>query len=287
MPPRLVSVGLLLYWAVAALSLITHDLLPEWTLGSPPDLRTISRAEDGARPGRWAVQVVDDPRSPDIRRTVGQAMTEGVRLGDGSIVMASRVWFDAGGLLKGTPFDSRSEARIEVASNYLVDPSGNLRSLRARVRAVNDPEDLLDVHGVLKNRAIEITTRSPFPFPLLNQTRMIPYEPRGVVQNALGPIDRLPGLQVGQRWDTRVVSPFTGRADVVRAEVTRRRLIHWNNNPVTALEVVQHITPLSARTWVRPDGLVLRQEVPFPFVKLVLERLPEGSGAERSEVTPR
>jgi hypothetical protein len=285
MPPRLLSVGLLVYWAVAALSLITRDLLPEWTMGSPPDLRTISRAEDGARPGRWAVQVVDDPKNPEVRRTVGQAMTEGVRRSDGTFVMASRVWFDAGGLLKGTPFDSRSEARIEVASNYLVDPSGNLRTFRARVRSVNDPEELLDVQGVLKNHAIEITTTSPLP--LLNKTRTIPYEPRGMVQNGLGPIDRLPGLQVGQRWDTRVVSPLTGRAEMVRVEVTRRQMIHWNNNPVMTFEVVQHMTPLSARTWVRPDGLVLRQEVPFPFVQLVLERIPDEAWPGSPEVAPR
>ena len=30
--------------------------------------------------------------------------------------------------------------------------------------------------------------------------------------------------------------------------------------------------PITAKTWVRPDGVVLRQEVPFPFVRLVLER---------------
>ena len=29
------------------------------------------------------------------------------------------------------------------------------------------------------------------------------------------------------------------------------------------------------KTWVRTDGVILRQEVPFPFVRLVLERRPE------------
>lgn len=304
MPPRLLTLGLLLYWVLAALSLITRDVLPEWTLGSPPDLRTISRAEEGARPGRWAVQVVDDPGHPDVRRTVGQAMTEAVRRPDEKVLMASRVWFDAGGLLKGTPFertplDSDSGVRIEVASTYLVDRSGNLISFQVHVRSVHEPEpmELLDVEGTRKNLALEITTRSalpiPIPIPMLNQTRTIPYEPRGVVQNALGPIDRLPGLHVGQRWETRMVSPFTGRADVVRVEVTRRSSIYWNGNPVTALEVVQHMTPLSptpvsSRTWVRSDGLVLRQEVPFPFKKLlVLERLSDDAAPESFEVAPR
>jgi hypothetical protein len=36
------------------------------------------------------------------------------------------------------------------------------------------------------------------------------------------------------------------------------------------------MAPLSMRTWVRyDDGVILRQEVPFPFVRLVLERRPE------------
>ena len=47
----------------------------------------------------------------------------------------------------------------------------------------------------------------------MNQTRTIPYEPRSLVQNALGPFDRLPGLQVGQRWESRVVNPLTGRIE--------------------------------------------------------------------------
>jgi hypothetical protein len=281
MPPRLVSVAILVYWSLAALGLITRDLLPELSLRQPPDLRTITRAEVDAVPARWAVQVVDDPSMPENRRTVGQAVTEAVRRPDGWVVMSSRVWFDASGLLKGTAFANKvSDVRLEVDSTYLVDVSGNLQSLRALVRSQGERGDLLKVEGRLKNRAIEITTHGPLP--MMNRTRTIAYEPRGVVQNTLGPVDRLPGLQVGQRWDLRVISPFTGQADVVRVEVTRKRVIHWDKNPVTTLEVVQHMAPLTAKTWVRPDGLVLRQEVPFPFVKLVLDRDPE-YGNEASE----
>ena len=38
-------------------------------------------------------------------------------------------------------------------------------------------------------------------------------------------------------------------------------------NPVNAFEVVQKMSGAAQKTWVRTDGLVLRQEVPFPFVK--------------------
>ena len=48
------------------------------------------------------------------------------------------------------------------------------------------------------------------------------------------------------------------------------------------LVVETRVPPLAARTWVRTDGLVLRQEVPLLFLKLVLERLP----ASDSDVAP-
>jgi len=195
--------------------------------------------------------------------------------------MRSTVSFDAGGLLKGTPFSSSSDGKLEVISSFRVDPSGNLDSFRARVRTPGDEDDLLTVVGTRKKRTLEVVTRGQFP--MLNQTRTLAYEPRSLVQNALGPFDRLPGLQVGQRWETRVVSPLTGRVETVRVEVPRRTLIHWDRNPVTTREVVHHMTPFSARTWVRPDGLVLRQEVPFPFVKLVLERLPDHTSSPSVE----
>jgi hypothetical protein len=152
-----------------------------------------------------------------------------------------------------------------------------LRRFSASVRAEADPQEVLRVEGRVKaeGSALEIVTHGPLP--IMNQTRTIPYQQRGLVQNALEPFDYLPGLQVGQRWESRVVNPLTGRIEPVRVEVARRTVIHWDNHPLSTLEVVQHLTPLVARTWVRSDGLVLRQEVPFPLVKLVLERQPDRS----------
>ncbi len=187
--------------------------------------------------------------------------------------------------MKGTPFDAKAKIKLKVFSRYEIDPSGNLESFRMDVSSMPDPkaksmgdtEALGSLFGRVKNHAIEVTARGPLP--MMNWTRPFPYQPRSLMQSALGPLDRLPGLQVGQRWETRLVSPLTGRIETVRAEVTRHRMIQWgkDKNPVKTLEIVHQMTPLSARTWVRPDGLVLRQEVPFPFVKLVLERLPGGS----------
>jgi hypothetical protein len=274
MPSRFVSLGILIYWSVAAFCLLTWDVIPELTLGYPPDLRAIALAGDPGKPVRWSVQVVDDPRSPDARRTVGEAVTESSRRPNGWFELTSRVEFDADGLVRGTPFATHTRMDLSVQSRYRVDPSGNLNSFDLEVKSRESLETLIKVKGQLKGSKMEVTSKGPVP--ILNQNLSFAYEPRGMVQDALGPLDRLPGLHVGQRWESQVINPFSGQVDKMRAEVSRRSLIHWDGNPVTTLEVVQHMGPLAMHTWVRPDGTILRQEVPFPFVRLVLERRLDG-----------
>jgi hypothetical protein len=272
MPSRPACVAILLFWVYAAGGLFRRDILPDLWVTPPPDLRSIAAAEEDAPPTRWELSVPEDTGMRNLR-SVGRAVTESRRLADGGTELIGRVWFDSGSLLKGTPFDSQRNERLDISNRLEIDPSGNLRRFRTVVRSASDDFELVTLDGQVKGRSIEVRARGPMP--LLNLTRSFPYEPRGMIQNAVGPIDRLPGLQVGQRWVTRVVSPLTGRVEDVKVEVTGKHSIQWDNNLVPTLEVVQHMTPISARTWVRKDGLVLRQEVPFPFLKLILERLPD------------
>ena len=277
MPPRIVSVAILLFWSVAAWGLIHRDLLPELSVGGPPDLRTIASAGENSGPVRWNVQVIDNPARSDDRRTVGQATTDSKRDSDGWIVLTSAVWFDSGQLLKGTPLAQKIDSRIEFTSSYRIDPSGNLQSFHAGVRAESDPDDLLRIDGRLKGHAMEVESRGPLEF--LNRKLSFEYQDRGVVGSQFGPVDRLPGLQVGQRWDERIANPMTGKVETVRAEVKGRAVIYWNRSEVDTLEVVHRSSGLTARTWVRRDGVVLRQEVPFPLLRLVLERQPDRNSA--------
>jgi hypothetical protein len=273
MPSRFVSLGILIYWSIAAFCLLTWDVLPELTLGYAPDLRAIALAGESGRPVRWSVQVMDDPRKPDERRTVGEAVTESARRPTGWFELTSRVEFDAGGLLRETPFATRTRMDLTVQSRYRVDPSGNLNSFDLTVKLRGSAETLIKVTGQLKGSTMEIVSKGPVP--ILNQSLPLHYEPRAMVQDVLGPLDRLPGLHVGQRWESQVINPFSGQVDKLRAEVARRSVIHWDGNPVATLEVVQYMGTMPSRTWVRTDGTILRQEVPFPFVRLVLDRRPD------------
>jgi hypothetical protein len=269
MPHRLVSVAILIFWAIASVALFTRDILPDLLIGSPPDLRTIALAGETPKPTRWSILVADDPGGLQLR-AVGQATSNVERQADGCVRMTSFAWFDSGELLKGTPMSAVQNERLEVRGMYGIDKSGNLDAFRTSVRLTGGGEDLLTLTGAVKKNSLEVMAFGPLH--MLNWSRSFPYQPRGMVQNALGPVDRMPGLQVGQRWKSRMISPITGRVEEVRVEVTAERFITWDSNPVRTLEVVTHMPPLTARTWVRPDGLVLRQEAPFPFVRLYLER---------------
>jgi hypothetical protein len=273
MPHRILSLAILAAWAWAAVALFRRDVLPDLLVGPPPDLRSVARAEgEPDRPSRWIIQVVDDGKEQQPR-PVGQVDTIYHRARDGWYRMESLAWFDSAELLAGTPLAAAGRERIEIRSVLEVDPSGNLDALRAAVHLDDQGRDLVVITGAVKGNELEVNIQGAVP--LLAGTRRFPYQPRELVQNDLGPLDRMPGLQVGQRWVTRMVSPLTGRVERVEVSVERRRLITWDAAPVSTLEVVTRTPLISARTWVRPDGLVLRQELPFPLVRLVLERLPD------------
>lgn len=201
MPSRIVSLIILIYWSIAAFCLLTWDVLPEMTSGYPPDLRAITQAVDSAKPITWSIQVIDDPRFPDVRRIVGEAVTGCVRRPDGWSELTSRVKLDAGGLLKGTAFFTRSSIRLDIESRYLVDRSGNLHSFILEVKSAESPDTLVEVKGEIKGKTMEVVCHGPVD--ILNKRIVMGYEPKSVIQDVLGPVDRLPGLHVGQHGSPR------------------------------------------------------------------------------------
>ncbi len=304
MPTRWVCLTLLGFWTFAAWELFRRDILPDLVVGPPPDLRAISRAATEG-PVRWTILLADDeepaPGKNPNRRAIGQVVTETVVQRDGGVRLTSQAWFDAamlfrrgGGSVPDDPGTAaadrllgrtrrpRPEAdpitldgeRIEVNGACWIDRSGDLEGFRIAVREGRaSQEDLLVLDGRLRKDRVVITSSGVLPYI---GPSSFPYTPHGMVQTGLAPLDRLPGLHVGQKWETHVISPLslTGQVVTGNVEVVGKKIFTWDGNPVTTLEVVARVGGLTARTWVRPDGLVLRQEVPLPLAKLLLERVP-------------
>ena len=119
MPSRFTSLAILIYWSIATFCLLTWEVIPELSPGYAPDLRSIAGSGDTGAPVRWAIQVMDDPRSPDARRTVGEAVTKSSRRGDRWVDLTSRVELDAGGLLKnvGSAITVRPDTEIRFRAD--------------------------------------------------------------------------------------------------------------------------------------------------------------------------
>ncbi|MFO0958053.1 MAG: hypothetical protein U0800_11595 [Isosphaeraceae bacterium] len=291
MPHRLVCLAILVLWLGSVVALFRRDILPGLILGPPPDLRTVTQSAPETKPTRWAI-IISDPAARQPYRPIGQIVSHSLKRIDGSAQWSSEAWFDAAELVGhgqslfpgavGDLPDSELQPEGEghdylfIQSVVEVDSVGNLFHLRTTLRGQGDSEDLVTIEGHLVDNELEIQTNSPMA--MLRSTRRLPYRSRGLVENPLSPMDRLPGLKIGQRWETRMANPLTGGAQEAKSEVVASEVIPWNNDVVRCLVVVTRVPPLSYKTWVRPDdGLVLRQEVPYPLARLMLERLNESA----------
>ena len=186
MPSRFVSLGILIYWSIAAFLLLTWDVLPELTQGYAPDLGRLPWPEirAGRCGGTFRSSKIRD--IPDVRRTVGESVTTSSRRPDGWFELTNHVELDAGDLLRRTPFASRPSLRLGVESVYLVDQSGNLSSFSLKVvdKGRADAE-IMTVTGKLNGRKMEIESHGWSD--IFNPELALDYEPRSVVHDVLGP----------------------------------------------------------------------------------------------------
>ena len=161
MPSRFVSLAILIYWSIAAFCLLTWDVLPELTLGICPGLavdRLGRRFEQSRCGGASRSSMI--PRSPDMRRTVGEAVTGSSRRPDGWFELTSQVEFDAGGPVEGDAvlgpvraFGSRSTVV------YRSIPPGTCIRSTCEVKSQDSAETLVEVKGQLKGKKMEIVSR--------------------------------------------------------------------------------------------------------------------------------
>jgi len=274
MPGWPARILILTAWAISTAWLVNRDVLPEYLVGDPPDWkRVVAAASTTDKPSRWLISVVD---APDRQRVVGQATSQSRTNTDGSTVLESRVRLDAQGLLKGTVLAVAESTEFAFTSSTRISPQGllDLAHAEVRVRELGD-EPVLNVQAIpAPGGKLDVRFTSRLS-PLLNFRQTLVQDPRSLVRGGLEPIDRLPGLRVGQSWSLQVLQPLTARPETIRSEVTGMERLFWNGNPTETFIVVNKSSTFSARTWVRRDGLVIRQELPTPLVRLLLEREPE------------
>jgi hypothetical protein len=259
MPNRWLAVGISVFWLIMMASLLERDVLPRWTLKQRPDLRAVVEAKENSEPVRWAVLQGAD--------RIGTASTRWVKRDDGWAEFRGEIQLHELAV-SGALTSLAGPGVLRWQSVFYIAPDDNLHHFDVQV-FWGDVKPAMTVHGRVESDVMKITFRTAG----FTHEEQFYYEPHGLVMTSLAPIDKLPNLRVGQKWQHHVTNPIPllGGSETVRCEVTGEQVITWRGEPVPTLLVQQSYGPMLARCWVAHDGTVLRQEVPLGSTPLVLE----------------
>lgn len=96
----------------------------------------------------------------------------------------------------------------------------------------------------------------------LNQLS-IPYQKTETIPQGFMPFDRMTDLKIGKHWKIRYINPVTNSAELFDARVVDTEQIIVEDKIYDAFIVKIQAGVVSIKTWVAPDGNVLKVSLPF------------------------
>jgi hypothetical protein len=295
MHSRWFNVAVVLLWLSTMSWLLIKKVLPAFWVGDPPDSRSILAAKADESMVGWVMSWNGHP--------MGWALNKTYPLPQGLTQLHSRVHFErlddlADSLTKwlgsfgelGVQFQKDLRGLQPVFDSLLeYDSLGRLSRFESAVRFLPSPDDpAFKVKGQIDGAKLTLTLRvGTVNYPDIERT-----VPRSaMLDDAFSPQTCLPGLRVGQSWTVEIYSPLRTANDpteILYVAVDARAPLVWRGRTVDTLLVVYrrdtgHAGDRTAkpvgRVWVRPDGVILRQEVAFFGFSMTLERLSDVEAA--------
>jgi hypothetical protein len=285
MPPRWVSVVIVIGWIAAAAWLFRIEMWWRLQPGSPPPytIDLIDEAQTDKPPIRWIVKQGDE-EVLTARTTVEHR----VRENDFTLRAVYEPRGTRQGQLKGVPL------RIQhMDSSYRVTPEGRLLGLDVDI----DSEVVLGKVPFQPHIWGEVRDGTFTPILDLNRAGKKPISlpavavsSQGSVVMPLHPVNRINGLRPGQSWRVPLFDPIgdslgalmgnDNSTRFLRAKVRPEAETHeWNHHPTRCLvidyeeESVHQEDRITAKTWVsEADGRVLRQEWNLTGSTWIMER---------------
>ncbi len=287
MPPRLLSVAIVVFWLATTGWLVSRELWPHLQPGEPPPfaIDLVDEAQRQSVPVRWVIT--------RNGKKIGLAHTRvEYREADDTFALHSDV--------RNLQLSSGLLATVSVQrldTTYRVGRGGELRAMSADVQAkveVTLPKLEAKVTGHVSGevRDRRFVSRCWVELPSGERQEFTP-EPvevsaQGTVLNPLHPVNRVAGLRPGQRWRMPAINPLSealGRSAAGVLPAGPRFLdarvlpepqpLKWGKSdvPCLVIEYRGEQGEVNARTWIRQsDGLVLRQEATQSGELLVLQR---------------
>lgn len=280
MPPRYLTCAIIAFWLGTTTWLFVREIRPRlWPEGPPP--YSIDLTEEAQRDitTHWTIYR-NNQDSGYCRTWVRYHPSDDTFELTGEF----KLWM----LPRGT-----RQADLVIQSMYRVTREGQLRGITARLTATLANVPIAGtIEGAVKNGLFSPRVELSQPFSFAQELKPVPVASGGSVLNPLQPLNRLPGLRKGQRWQIPLVDPLsdlahkyikevagtlsTPQVRVLNAEVlpeTKPLPGTSDDAAVPCLVIEYRGEDTQARTWVRAsDGVVLRQEITQDREQLVLVR---------------
>lgn len=273
MSSRWYNAAVLVLWMSTMSWLITVKVLPPVLIGDPPSYRTIvgtTPDEPDDTPLKWHIYWNDHPAgialtrmsrmSDDVTRLESELRLKGIPL-------AEAMPLGAGSLLKLLD-DVPDTLTMQAASTFEIDPLGRLIGFDSSLE-LGSLRDAIHVRGDVQENHLNLRLRSG-SFEYTTQTYLAA---DSLVNDAMSPQARLPGLRLNQSWTVPVYNPFlppNQPMQVMHARVEQEDFVYWGDEVVSTWLVVYRSDEGAGRTatkhprgrvWVARDGTVLIQEV--------------------------
>jgi len=282
MGSRSFNVVVVLFWLSTMTWLVVFKVLPPLQIGDPPDYRSVLAVDDSQPADCWLIRLDEQP--------IGWAVTQAVRAKDDMVALHSRVYFQHLpvdrlatkwlGAFVGPMLRQFGNLEIDIRSRMDFDPLYRPVGFESKMSVANLPE-AIRMHGTIDGSQMKMSLHAgDFTY---KTERYLP--PNSLVMEELRPQSQLRRLRLGQTWAMPVYSPFrpaSSPVEVLQATVERRDPIVWDGVESQALLVVYRgdsgasllvKREARGRLWVRPDGVILKQEVSMYGTRLQFLRL--------------
>lgn len=264
---RMLTIGIILFWASAMSALFVRDVLPAWTAQDAPPM---TRAELVRFGGEQQLGIFDAKG-----KRIGTAWSS-VSTSGPNTTLHSTVNIEGLGFIR--------EVLVETSTEF--DPEGELDTFNVDVFGV--PATVIQVrgerHGIYFPCEIQMG-------PLRRQANLDMAATR-LIGEAVRPFNYLPTLKVGQAWRMQVIDPLsaamggTTRFTSIVARVTGRETIDGPNGKPIECFVVE-TSPTQTKAWVGTDGRVYVQKAQVPMIGNVTVKDESFEQRQREEARRR
>lgn len=282
MPGRWIALTIVAFWLAMMGWLVGHELWQRY--GPPPRLEDSLKAAAADGPTLWTI-------THKFER-IGTAETQVVELGepgDGRYQLRQHlhcekpaVFFEATGLGILARMLGLADVKGDAHIHFDLSPTGELEKLEVHILQAAQ-EVLLKITGAPEGKELKLQATSPHAKGL-QWDFAIPYDAKNVIHTSLCPLDRMPGLWPGRRWEAPMVDPARSMTTQMlqRAPVQVRVRdeplnFHWTATrdwvSCLVVDADQPEQDLHIEIWVhQEDGRVLKQKAQWGKLVLEIER---------------